>query len=161
MILALVPWTRFPGARLWVLLGILVSTPLFAGDARVDKVLPLLLDAKGRVALSPSLYERDAYQAQLRLHSTNVSGLRFAIHWKAPRHGTNAVTVRLELRTAKRGGLPPLVFESVEIPARWGGVWTDLTLDGDSYRKEGDVVAWRAVILEGGKELASTRSFLW
>ncbi|KAB2660925.1 MAG: hypothetical protein DVB31_13155 [Verrucomicrobia bacterium] len=148
-------------ARFLILLALLVSRPLFGAEARIDKVLPQLLDAQGRVALSPSLYERDAYQAQLRLHPTNVAGLRFAIHWKAPRHGTNAVTVRLELRTAKRAGLPPLVLESNEVPARWGGRWTLLAIDGTAYRKEGDVVAWRAVIRDGDREVASTRSFLW
>ena len=40
-----------------------------ASDAvtgRVVKVLPLLLDLKGQDAISPSLYDRDAYQAYLR-----------------------------------------------------------------------------------------------
>ncbi len=37
-----------------------------AAPAKVIKVLPHFLDQKGRHALSPSLYDRDAYQAHLR-----------------------------------------------------------------------------------------------
>lgn len=142
----------------------LVSLALFratAGEPRIDKVLPHLLDSRGRVALSPSLFERDAYQAHLRQHPTNIAGLRFDLNWKAPRQGTNAVTVRMELRTANRTGKPPLVLETTAVPSRWGRNWTPLTLDGDAFRREGDVVAWRAVLLQGDRELASIRSFLW
>ena len=38
------------------------------GSGRILKVLPHLLDGKGHHTLSPSLLERDAYQAELRLH---------------------------------------------------------------------------------------------
>ncbi len=148
-------------ARFLILLGLLVSCRLAGADARINKVLPLLLDSKGRVALSPSLYERDAYQAQLRLHPTNIAGLRFDVHWKAPRTSTNALTVRIELRTANRPGLAPLVVETQAEAPRFGSRWTHLALDGESFRKEGDVVAWRAVLREGDHELASTHSFLW
>ena len=34
-------------------------------EAKISKVLPHWLDKKGRHTLSPSLFERDAYQAQL------------------------------------------------------------------------------------------------
>jgi len=55
------------------LLGSLSAT--FASDAasgRVVKVLPLLLDLKGRDAVSPSLYDRDAYQVYLRQHTNEI-----------------------------------------------------------------------------------------
>ena len=67
-----------------LLLGSLSAT--FASDAvsgRVVKVLPLLLDLKGRDAVSPSLYDRDAYQVYLRQHTNEISAIRFDVLWKA------------------------------------------------------------------------------
>jgi len=67
-----------------LLLGSLSAT--FASDAvsgRVVKVLPLLLDRKGRDAVSPSLYDRDAYQVYLRQHTNEISAIRFDVLWKA------------------------------------------------------------------------------
>ncbi len=48
-----------------VLLLFVLATLAFpaagAASARIAKVLPQLLDLEGRHALSPSLYDRDAY----------------------------------------------------------------------------------------------------
>ena len=55
--------------RLLILLLWLAVLPVFADGpvkGRIVKTLPLLLDLKGQTALSPSLYDRDAYQAHLR-----------------------------------------------------------------------------------------------
>ena len=54
----------------------------FGATGRVIKVLPHFLDLQGRAALSPSLYDRDAYQAVLRDHPEKRSGLRFDMQWK-------------------------------------------------------------------------------
>jgi hypothetical protein len=45
-------------------LGLALPAP--AATGRLMKVLPEYLDAKGLTSLSPSLFERDAYQAILR-----------------------------------------------------------------------------------------------
>src|ERR1051326_4940456 len=58
-----------------------------AATGGVVKVLPQFLDLKGRSAISPSLYDRDAYQAHLREHTNEISGIRFAVQWKA--HGAS------------------------------------------------------------------------
>lgn len=52
-------------------LVMLVSLRAFASETvsgRVIKVLPLFLDTNGVDAISPSLFDRDAYQAELRKH---------------------------------------------------------------------------------------------
>ena len=49
----------------------------------VVKVLPLFLDLKGHDALSPSLFDRDAYQAFLRQNTNDISAIRFDVLWKA------------------------------------------------------------------------------
>src|SRR5262249_3609247 len=58
--------------------------PGWGATARLVKVLPQLTDRQGRVALSPSLYERDAYQAYLRKHQEERGGIRFQVQWKSP-----------------------------------------------------------------------------
>ena len=90
-----------------LLLGSLLAT--FASDAvsgRVVKVLPLLLDLKGRDAVSPSLFDRDAYQAHLRQHTNEISAVRFDVLWKASNAGSAKLKLRVELRGVGPGGLP-------------------------------------------------------
>ena len=85
---------------IWLLLGSLSAA--FAADAvsgRVVKVLPLFLDLKSRDAVSPSLYDRDAYQAYLRQHTNEISAIRFDVLWKA----SNAKGAKLKLRVELRG----------------------------------------------------------
>ena len=55
---------------LWLTLVCWFAAVLTAGAStgRVFKVLPHFLDTNGVHTLSPSLYERDAYQAHLRQH---------------------------------------------------------------------------------------------
>src|SRR5437868_15260401 len=79
-----------------VILGYASSS--WSASGKVMKVLPHFLDLEGRNALNPSLYERDAYQAQLRRNPKERSGLRFDIQWKS-----REVTP-LKLRVEMRGG---------------------------------------------------------
>ena len=58
-----------------LLLALMLTIPAaHAGSAKVLKVLPHFLDEKGRMALNPSLYARDAYQGYLRQTPTSVLG---------------------------------------------------------------------------------------
>ena len=59
-----------------LLLGLLpAGRAAEAATGRVLKVLPFYLDAQGRDALSPSLFDRDAYQAQLRAGTNAIAGI--------------------------------------------------------------------------------------
>jgi hypothetical protein len=133
-----------------------------AAEAHILKVLPTFLDERGRKAISPSLYERDAYQADLRRHPERVTGLRFDVNWKARGIDPTRLKLRIEMRTADRpaeGG--PL---RIEAPVSGRGTrrrWSSVTLGGDSYRRSGVVLAWRAVLLDGEQVVAEQRSFLW
>ena len=92
---------------IWLLLGSLSAT--FAADAvngRVVKVLPLLLDRKSHDAISPSLYDRDAYQVYLRQHTNEISAIRFDVLWKASNAKGAKLKLRVELRGVGGGGLP-------------------------------------------------------
>ena len=77
-----------------------------AATGRVIKVLPQFLDLKGRNSLTPSLYERDLYQATLRLHTNNCSGMRFHVQWKAKDQTAAPLKLSLELRGVARGDYP-------------------------------------------------------
>lgn len=136
------------------------ALPATAADSRILKVLPHFLDAQGRQALSPSLYERDAYQALLRKHPEQVSTLRFDIHWKAVRHAGGHPVLRLEVRTSKHQGTDVIVLEQ-PLPAKSSGGWTPLTLDRAVYRDAGNIQAWRATLRDGETQLAESKSFLW
>lgn len=139
-----------------IALGICIGAR--AESARVLKVLPHYLDEKGRESVSPSLFDRDAYQVLLRDNPTLRSAVRFDVHWKA--RGYSNLVLRLELR----GGPPPRPKTlTLEQPVRDGifARWTPITLDGERYKKFGEVIAWRATVRSGTNEVAEQKSFLW
>jgi hypothetical protein len=128
-----------------------------AAPARITKVLPHLLDREGRYSLSPSLYERDAYQALLRKSPEKCSGIRFDVRWKA--QAGNRVKLRIDIRGS--ASPEPLVLEQNVRRNHWYDRWTSLTLSGESFQKVGQVIAWRATLWDGDKLLAEQKSFLW
>ena len=130
-----------------------------AATARIIKVLPHLLDNEGRHTLSPSLYERDAYQAFLRKNPDKCSGLRFDVQWKVKAADWSQLRLRVEIRGSKES--KPLVLDQPARRNHWYSRWSSLTFDGESYQKVGDVISWRATLWEGDKLLAEQKSFLW
>ena len=145
-----------------LLLGSL--TTAFASDAvtgRVIKVLPLLLDPQGHDAVSPSLYDRDAYQVYLRQHTNDISAIRFDILWKAANARNANLKLRIELRGVGASGLPHQLTLEQPVASGYFRRWTSLTLDGADYRKFGELVAWRATLWSDDQLLAGQDSFLW
>jgi len=130
-----------------------------AASAKILKVLPHLLDLKGRHTLSPSLYERDAYQAYLRLHPEERSGLRFDVHWKSAT--VSRPTLRVELRGARAKEPTTAVVQGVVKATGLFSHWSAVTLSGTDYEKFGELVAWRATLWDGENQVAEQRSFLW
>ncbi len=148
----------------FLILSVFLSCALSASAAsgRVVKVLPHFLDLKGRHALSPSLYDRDAYQAQLREHPEQRSGMRFDVQWKGVAESGKPLKIRLELRGPARGDLPGTKVIEKEITVRSGwSRWTALTLAGDDYKQFGEVTAWRVSLVDGETVLSTQQSFLW
>ena len=132
-----------------------------AADAKIIKVLPHFLDLQGRHTLSPSLYERDAYQLQLRQHPEQRSAVRFDIHWRAPVTDPARIKLRVEVRGSLAHQGQPLVLEAPGKSRSWLGRWTEIRLEGGEFQNLGDVVAWRATLWDGEKQLAEQTSFLW
>ena len=134
------------------------ATVANAESAKVIKVLPHFLDLKGRTAVHPSLFDRDAYQQELRAAPTNRSAIRFDVQWKAKGH--DALTLRIDAKGLK--GKEP-TKEVLEQPVKRGAFskWAQLTLTGERYEKFGDLVSWRVTLLNGTNIVAEQKSFLW
>ncbi|HEY2330062.1 MAG TPA: hypothetical protein VGI63_09655 [Verrucomicrobiae bacterium] len=143
-------------------LGLCVtSSAAGAVTGRVFKVLPLLLDQQGRAALSPSLYDRDAYQAELRQHTNMVSAIRYDVLWSAKNAGDKKLKLRLELRGTGTANEPKLKTLEAEVTPGFFHKWTELPLSGEEYKSFGGVTAWRASLWDGDKLIGDQKSFLW
>ena len=150
------------------LLIFLVSLGLVAAARAADpvtgqivKVLPFLLDQQGRDAKSPSLFDRDAYQAYLREHTNEVSAIRFDVLWKAVKAPDEKIKILVELRGIGAGGVPKLKVLEADAGPEPSRQWTGLPLAGEDYKNFGAVVAWRATLWNGGQMLGEQKSFLW
>ncbi len=148
MILAILSW-------------ISLSTLLAAAEARIVKVLPQWMDARGRTSLAPSLFERDAYQDHLRNHPEEVAGIRFQVLARLPRTRESCDLV-VRIRTASNPNGEP-IERVVPVKRRlWGKAWTEATLDGEAFRNAGKVLAWEVRLVDPtGNVVASQKSFLW
>jgi hypothetical protein len=135
----------------------------FAASGRVLKVLPHFLDAKGRHSLSPSLFDRDAYQAKLRQNPNLRSALRFDVLWRARVAQNSKLKLRAELRGTASGNLPRETTLETQLEVRRGGTteWSSLKLDGQAFKDFGDVTAWRVTLWEGEQLVGEQKSFLW
>jgi len=141
---------------------LLLSTGMtFAASGRVVKVLPHYLDLEGRHSVSPSLYDRDAYQAELRKHPDKRSGIRFDILWRARGATKEKATLRVELRGTARGNLPTETTIESEVRITGTSHWAMVKLDGEAYKKFGEVTAWRVTLWSGDQLLGEQKSFLW
>ena len=142
-------------------LGLCSTLSAGASSAKILKVLPQYLDKEGRHALSPSLFERDAYQAHLRQHEEERAALRFAVQWKAKRNRAANLKLRLELRSSGRDVSQPFVLERPVQAPRLFSAWSTLRLAKEEYSRFGELIAWRASLWDGDQMLAEQRSFLW
>ena len=136
---------------------LLVSAVLAnAQSEKIIKVLPHFLDLKGRASISPSLYDRDAYQAELRANSTNRSGLRFDVQWKASYNP--ALVLRIEARGDR--SREPKIFEQPVKHSNFSQ-WSSVNLTGEAYTNLGELISWRALLVNGTNIVAEQKSFLW
>ncbi len=86
-------------------------------------------------------------------------GQYFAFWWRATRPASR-LAVRLEYRQENLGAY--VQAQEVELSdVRKGTHETKFQVTGDNYNHDGRVTAWRAVLVENGKIVALTQSFLW
>ncbi|MDW7980185.1 MAG: hypothetical protein RMH97_06425 [Verrucomicrobiales bacterium] len=135
---------------------------MHGAPARIVKVLPQYLDARGRHMLSPSLFERDAYQAILNARPELRGGFQLAVQWKAKSAPETPLRLRAELRSVTVGNeLVETVIEQAARPRRRLSQWNYLRVEGETFKRLGEVRAWRVSLWAGEKLLAEQRSFLW
>lgn len=133
-----------------------------SSQGRLIKVLPQLLNLKGQPSLTPSLYDRDAYQAYLRHHPNEVSGLRFKVQLKASIPKIDELKLRVEIRGLVQDKLPKeAVLEKTLSERHLLSHWYPLDMTGPAYKDFGEITAWRATLWDGDQMLSEQKSFLW
>lgn len=147
---------RWPKLAVLIVLAFAIFAQ--ADSAKVIKVLPHFLDLKGRASLSPSLFDRDAYQQELRAAPTNRSALRFDVEYKA--RGYETLTLRIDAKGGQ--GKEPTKI-TLEQPVKPGlfSKWTSIQLGGANYESFGELISWRVTLLNGTNVVAEQKSFLW
>jgi hypothetical protein len=151
----------------WLLMTLLLFSSLLATNAsdamagQIVKVLPLFLNLKGQDAISPSLYDRDAYQVYLRVHTNEISAVRFDVLWSTSNVDNTNLALRMELRGIGQNGIPRETALEQTLTPHYFRHWTSLPLAGNDYKSFGDVVAWRATLWSGPQLLSEQKSFLW
>lgn len=148
-------------AMLWFAGANALRADSLAPTGKVLKVLPLYLDQTNHIAPSPSLFDRDAYQAWLREHTNEISGIRFDVMWKASHViGTNLI-LRVELHGVGTNSYPTRKILEEPVTPKLFNHWATLTLSGPDYKHFGVLAAWRASLWNGSQLLGEQTSFLW
>lgn len=101
--------------------------------------------------------ERMSYGAVTNDQVAAREGHYFDFWWRAERPAH--ITVRLEYRQQNLGAF--VQAQEVDVPLAKGTIETKFKVVGDDFRNEGRVTAWRALLIENGKVVALTQSFLW
>ncbi len=140
---------------------LLLAPAGWAGEGSVIKVLPQLLDEHGRHALSPSLYERDAYQFHLRKEPKLRGGARLAVQWKAKNVDWSKLRLRAEMRCLLEDHLHTVIKEEPAVKNGHFSTWSEFRIEGVDYKTFGQIVAWRVTLFEGDHQLGQLESFLW
>jgi len=132
------------------------------GSARILKVLPHFLDQQGRHTINPSLFDRDAYQFELRQNPALRSGMRFDVLWKGLRRAPSAVlTMKIEMRGSLATAQSPVVVSQRVFASSGFNQWTRVPVVGDNYQALGELSAWRVSLWRDETPVAEQTSFLW
>jgi hypothetical protein len=142
--------------------------PLALDDAfEIQKVFALLIDPalqqkslrSGGLGNSWLQAETDRryFGAISAAERRSRQGHYYSVHWAASR--PSDVRVRMEYRQQKLG----LHVQSMErhYPAAKGAMKTEFSVVGDDYHDDGAVTAWRMTLVENGRIVAVTQSFMW
>ena len=84
-------------------------------------------------------------------------GTYFDIFWRARRPAD--ITVRFEYRQAKTGNA--VFAKETFVPQARGTVKSSFSVIGDDFQWNGPVTQWRCLLIENGRIVGFTQSFLW
>lgn len=137
--------------------------PLSLDDAfEFRKVKTLLVDARrppmpGGDRMINFERERVYWGAVTGQERRENEGQTFTFFWRANREA--AVTLRFEYRQANLGSY--VMAKEYFYPAAKGSIRTEFAVKGDDYHDDGRVTSWRAILIEDGRIVGLTQSFLW
>jgi hypothetical protein len=97
------------------------------------------------------------FGAVTRLDQRERMGNYFDFFWKARRVAD--LTVRLEYRQEKLHA--HVQAQEISYPNARGSYKTEFKVVGDDYFDDGRVTAWRCLIIENGRIVAETHSYMW
>lgn len=163
----------------WLALLSLLTVQGFCADAAVllDKAnaLPLALDdafefRKIKTEVLDPDQQKQSVDRMLNFQRPHryfgaVSGVErrarqgqyFTFFWRTKRE--TALTVRFEYRQANLGSY--VMAKEYFYDNAKGSVRTEFSVLGDDYVDDGRVTQWRALLIEEGKIVGLTQSFLW
>jgi hypothetical protein len=125
------------------------KTELFLNDPKVFRqtVDPMIIFERQRIN----------FGAVTAVDRQQRYGNYFKFFWRTNRKAD--ITVRLEYRQEKLG--PYVQAKEVSYAGASGTIKTEFKVTGDDYIQDGRVVAWRALLIENGKIVGLTQSYLW
>ncbi len=86
------------------------------------------------------------------------SGNYYTFFWRADDR-TQPVKLRFEYRqSVTRSAVKTMELDITDV--KRNNV-THVQITGEGYQTNGKVLAWRATLMQGGKEIATTQSFMW
>lgn len=136
--------------------------PLALSDAfQFRKIKTFLNDPKlFKPAADPMIQfqrERANFGAVTQFDRRQKEGHYYTFFWRAGM--PSDLTVRFEYRQANLG--PYVLAKEIEYPGAKGSYRTSFEVIGDDYLQDGKVTQWRALLIEGGKIVGLTQSYLW
>lgn len=87
-------------------------------------------------------------------------GQYYTLIWQDPK-GVGGGPVEVLFEYAQGGSASQIKRMSELYPAEAGEGVVEFAVIGDNYFENGKVLAWRASVSRGGKEIASRKSYLW
>jgi len=97
------------------------------------------------------------FGAVTKLDQRERFGNYFDFFWKARRAAN--LTVRLEYRQEKLHA--HIQAQEISYANARGGYKTEFKVVGDDYLDDGRVTAWRCLLIENGRVVAETHSYMW
>lgn len=138
-------------------------------------VLPLALDdsiefRKTKTFLNDPKLFKPAYDRMIEFERQRINfgavnqldrrqrwGHYYTFFWRTKRAGD--LTIRFEYRQQNLGA--HVQAQELHYPAAKGGIKSEFKVVGDDYEQDGQVTAWRAIVIEDGRIVALNQSFLW
>lgn len=138
--------------------------PLALEDSfRIHKVFSLLIDpaVTGKISAPWLQIEQDRrfFGAINAFERRQREGHSYTVRWEACAPDASDVTVRLEYRQQKLGS--HVQAQEARYPKPSGIVRTEFAIQGDDYHHDGQVTAWRLLLLQNGRVVGLQQSFLW